>query len=246
MKRLTKKLLIAVTAAASATLFAPSAGYADIVFDPTNFVQAVEQVAQDIQLVEQFRQQIQNQLAMLKGWDFSELGGILQSMDEWQQVLGQPQGGYSTTDPGTPLNQNYPPDPSSYAGTSDASLAAMENQWNEEARHILVENRTVQNDTVLSLAPTAERIGQIVEHSNAAPGVTAAMQAGNEELATLIAQLQALQAQELTDARGEVERDARAQAEEAYAEAQCRAVRAGWDNPPPPRSGLADAFPLAR
>ena len=246
MKRFTKRLLISVTAAASAALFVPAVGYADIVFDPTNFAEAVAQVAQDIQLVEQFRQQVQNQLAMLKGWDFTQLGGILQSMGVWQQVLGQPDGGYSTADPGTPLNQDYPSDPGSYAGTTDASLQAMQTRWDQEARRILVQNRTVQNDTVRDMAPTAERMNQYVEHSNAASGITAAVQAGNEELATLVAQLQALQAQELTDARGEVERDARAQAEEAYAEAQCRAVRAGWDNPPPPTSGLADAFSLAR
>jgi hypothetical protein len=141
MKRFTKRLLVSVTAAASAALFVPAAGYADIVFDPTNFAEAVAQVAQDIQLVEQFRQQVQNQLAMLKGWDFTQLGGILQSMDVWQQVLGQPDGGYSITDPGTPLNQDYPSDPGSYAGTADASLQAMQARWDQEARRNLVENR---------------------------------------------------------------------------------------------------------
>lgn len=246
MTRLTQKILFSVTAAASAALFAPAAGYADIVFDPTNFVQAVEQVAQDIQLVEQFRQQIQNQRAMLKGWGFTELGGILQSMEVWQGVLGRPEGGYATPDPGTPLNRDYPPDPTAYTATTDASMQSMQARWDQESRRILIENRTIQNDTVLNLAPTADRIGQYVQHSNAVSGITAAMQAGNEELATLVAQLQGLQSQELTEARGEVEREARAQAEEAYAEAQCQAVRAGWNHPPPPTSSIADAFPLAR
>ena len=244
MTRLTQKTLLSVTA--SAALFAPAAGYADIVFDPTNFVQAVEQVAQDIQLVEQFRQQLQNQRAMLKGWGFTALGGILQSMEVWQGVLGRPEGGYSTPDPGTPLNKSYPPDPAAYANTTDASIQAMQTRWDQEARRILIENRTIQNDTVLNLAPTADRIGQYIEHSNAASGITAAMQAGNEALATLVAQLQGLEAQELTEARGDVEKEARAQAEEAYAEAQCQAVRAGWNHPPPPTSSLANAFPLAR
>jgi type IV secretory pathway VirB4 component len=169
----------------------------------------------------------------------------LQSMGVWQDVFGAADSGYSTTDPGIGLNQDYPADPGAYAGTSDSSLQVMQTRWDHEARRILIENRTVQNDTYRDLAPTAERMSQYVEHSNAASGVTAAMQAGNEELAMLVAQLQALQAQELTDARGEVERDARTQAEEAYAEAQCRAVRAGWDHPPPPTSVLLDAFPLA-
>jgi P-type conjugative transfer protein TrbJ len=243
MSRLKKKLIIA---AAAASLFAPAAGFADIVFDPANFVEAVAQVTEAVQLVEQFKQQVTNQLAMLKSLGFSQLGGILQSMDVWQQVFGQAGGAYSTTDPGTALDRQYPPDPGAYAGVSDSSIEAMQNRWDQEARQILIENRTVQNQTVLSLGPTAERINQYVEHSNSASGVTAVMQAGNEELATLVAQLQALQSQEVTDARGEVERDAKAQAEEAYAEQQRQAVRAGWANPAPPTLGLADAFALGR
>lgn len=243
MSRIRKKFIVA---AAAASLFAPATGFADIVFDPANFVEAVVQVTQAIQLVEQFKQQVTNQLAMLKSWDFTQLGGILQSMEVWQQVFGQAGGTYTTSDPGTALNQQYPSNPGTYAGISDGSIQAMQNRWDQEARYIFIENRTVQNQTYLSLAPTAERMAQYVEHSNTAPGVTAVLQAGNEELATLVAQLQALQAQEVTDARGEVERDARAQAEEAYAEQQRQAVRAGWNNPAPPSSRLADAFARGR
>jgi P-type conjugative transfer protein TrbJ len=243
MTRIKKTLILA---AAAAALVAPGAGRADVVFDPTNFVEAVEQVNQDIQLVEQLRQQVQNQLAMLKGWDFSQLGGILQSMAVWQQVFADSGGIYSSTDSGPALDQQYPDDPGAYANTSDAAIRRMQTGWDQEQRQILVENRTIQDQTYLNLEPTAQRIAQDLEHSDEAPGVTAAMQAGNEELAALIAQLQTLQAQELTDARGEVERDAREQAEEAYAQQQDNAVRAGWDNPPPPTSGLADAFALAR
>jgi conjugal transfer/entry exclusion protein len=71
------------------------------------------------------------------------------------------------------------------------------------------------------------------------------MQAGNEEVATLVAQLQTLQAQEITDARAEVERVARDQAEQAYAEQQRQAVRGDWNNPQQPASSMANAFPMA-
>jgi hypothetical protein len=71
------------------------------------------------------------------------------------------------------------------------------------------------------------------------------MQAGNEEVATLVAQLQALQAQEITDSRAEVERDAQAQAEQAYALQQQQAVRGDWANPAQPTSSVVDAFPAA-
>jgi conjugal transfer/entry exclusion protein len=97
----------------------------------------------------------------------------------------------------------------------------------------------------LNLQPTAQRIQSYVEHSNSASGATSAMQAGNEEVATLVAQLQALQAQEITDARGDVERDAKDQAEQAYAEQQRHAVRGDWTNPQQPSTTLANAFPTA-
>ena len=238
-----KKRLVVI--AATAALSIPAAAFADVVFDSTNFVEAVEQVAQEVQLVEQFRQQIQNQLAMLRNWGFTQLPGILQSMNVWQQVFGQAGTTYSSIDPATTLNNQYPSDPGSYANTSDAALATMRTGWDQEERNVLIENRTVQNDTYLDLQPTAQRIQAYIEKSNSAPGPTAATQAGNEELATLVAQLQSLQAQEITDARGDVERDAQDQAEQAYAEQQRQAVRGDWTNPKQPSRSLVDAFPTA-
>ena len=234
-------LIVAVTAA----LLVPTAAFADIVFDPTNFAEAVIQVADDAQMVDQLYQEIDNEVNMLKSWNYTQLPGILQSMNIWQQVFGQAGTTYSSTDPGTTLNNQYPSDPGSYANTSDADMASMRNGWDQEARNVLVENRTVQNQTYLNLQPTAQRIQAYVEHSNSASGATAAMQAGNEEVATLVAQLQTLQSQEITDARAETERAAQQQAEAAYGEQQRLSVRGGWDNPAAPSTSTADAFSLA-
>jgi P-type conjugative transfer protein TrbJ len=166
-------------------------------------------------------------------------------MNVWQQVFGQAGSTYTSTAPGSTLNSQYPSDPNSYANMTDASYQSMQTGWDQEERSVLIENRTVQNQTYLNLQPTAQRIQSYVEHSNSASGATSAMQAGNEEVATLVAQLQALQAQEITDARAEVERDAQAQAEQAYALQQQQAVRADWANPVQPTSSVVDAFPAA-
>ena len=242
MTRSKKRLLIV---AATAVLFVPAAAFADIVFDPTNFAEAVIQVADDAQMVDQLYQEIDNEVSMLKSWNFTQLPGILQSMNIWQQVFGQAGATYSSTDPGNTLNSQYPSDLTSYANISDAAIQSMRSGWDQEERSVLVENRTVQNETYLNLQPTAQRIQSYVEHSNSASGATSAMQAGNEEVATLVAQLQALQAQEITDARGDVERDAKDQAEQAYAEQQRQAVRGDWTNPQQPSTTLANAFPTA-
>ena len=242
MTRSKKRLFIV---AATAVLFVPAAAFADIVFDPTNFAEAVLQVADDVQMVDQLYQEVTNEVAMLKSWNFTQLPGILQSMNIWQQVFGQAGATYSSTDPGNTLNSQYPSDLTSYANISDTAIQSMRSGWDQEERSVLVENRTVQNETYLNLQPTAQRIQSYVEHSNSASGATSAMQAGNEEVATLVAQLQALQAQEITDARGDVERDAKDQAEQAYAEQQRQAVRGDWTNPQQPSTTLANAFPTA-
>jgi type IV secretion system protein TrbJ len=236
-----KRFLIVV---ATVALLVPTAAFADIVFDPTNFAEAVLQVADDVQMVDQLYQEVTNEVAMVKSWNFTQLPGILQSMNIWQQVFGQGTT-YSSTDPGSTLNSQYPSDSSNYANMTDANYQSMQNGWDQEERNVLIENRTVQNQTYLNLQPTADRIQSYVQHSNSASGATSAMQAGNEEVATLVAQIQTLQAQEITDARGEVEQDAQDQAEQAYAEQQRQAVRGDWDNPQQPSTSLVNAFPMA-
>ena len=242
MTRLKKRILIA---GAAVILVLPAATFADIVFDPTNFAEAVLQVADDVQMVDQLYQEVTNEVAMLKSWNFTQLPGILQSMNVWQQVFGQAGSTYTSIDPGSTLNSQYPSDPNNYANMTDANYQSMQTGWDQEERSVLIENRTVQNQTYLNLQPTAQRIQSYVEHSNSASGATSAMQAGNEEVATLVAQLQALQAQEITDARAEVQRDAQAQAEQAYALQQQQAVRGDWANPAQPTSSVVDAFPAA-
>src|ERR1700683_5355886 len=118
MNRLKKRLMVG----AAAILLVPTGALAtQIVFDPTNFTQTVEQVSQDIQLVTEFRQEVQNQLAMLQNWGYSQLAGILQSMNTFQQVFTQAGTIYVSTDPGVALNQEFPSSPSSYASVSDSS-----------------------------------------------------------------------------------------------------------------------------
>ena len=242
MTRSKKRILIV---AATTLLFLPVAARADIVFDPTNFVEAVLEVADDVEMVDQLYQEVTNGVAMVKSWNFTQLPGLLQNMNVWQQLFGQAGTIYTSTDPGNSLNSQYPSDPTSYASMTDASYQSMQSGWDQEERNVLIENRTVQNQTYLNLQPTAQRIQSYVEHSNSASGATAAMQAGNEEVATLVAQIQTLQAQEITDARAEVERNARNQAEQAYADQQRQAVRSDWNNPQQPTRSMVKAFPMA-
>ena len=244
MKSKQRRWIVAGGMAALAAL--PTRGYAvEIVFDPANYAKIIEQVQQDIQMVRQLEAQVQNQLKMLQRWDYSQLRDILRSMGQWEQVFGSAGDTYAGDDPGAGLDEQFPPEPQAYEDKTDADMQELRDGWERQQRDVLVENRTVQNRVAQDLAPTADRIQRYVEKSNAAPGVTAAVQAGNEELATVVAQVQAMQALEITDARGEVERAAQEQAEDAYAADQRAKVRRGWDSPPSPTTGLVNPFPLA-
>ena len=126
---------------------------------------------------------------------------------------------YTNTNPGARLDQQFP----TTFDTGDLAanrVESLRDQWLASQRTVLVENRRVQNAVYGDLAATQTRVTRYVQRSNAAPGMTAAVQANNELTATLIGQVQALQTLEITRARAEVEADARRQSEEEFARRQ--------------------------
>ncbi len=234
-----KTLLLGAAALIAARPLAARA--TQIVFDPTSYANAIQQLEQEVQMVNSLEQQIQNQLKELQGWGFSQLGAITQSMDRWQSALSAQT--YGSTDPANQLNAQYPDAPAAYAGTRDAQIQQQDDSDDQEQRNDLIENRDVQNQVVQDLQPTADRMAEYVQKSNGAPGPTAAMQAGNEELATVAAQAQALQALEIADAHADADEQARLQAEDAYATEQGRLVIQRGDTQA--TNAVPDPFPLA-
>jgi len=202
-----------------------------VVIDPTNLASNLQQVAQDVQLLAQMEQQVQNQLRMLERWNFTHLDQILAEMTRLDGIFEDAGSIYEDRDAEGALERQYP---TSYGDDARQQHEALEPQWEQRHRDVLVENRRMQNEIAQNVESVRERVAEYVEHSNAAPGVTAAMQAGNEVAATLTAQLQALQALEVTEARAESEQYAREQSEDAYA-AQRRAwVMRDWQAPADP------------
>jgi P-type conjugative transfer protein TrbJ len=205
-------VVVAVTLAIATR--AGAGGYP--VFDASNVAQAIKQVQNGLQQIEQLRTQIQNQEKMLQGWQFTRIDGTLRRFDAVRGELDRTGSIYRQLDPRRALDQSYPT-------TFDAQLFStgstdpIRDQWVARERSTLEENRRVQNAVYADLAPTRQRVGEYVDRSNAAPGMTAAVQANNELTATLIQQVQALQTLEITRARAEVESEARRQSEEEYA-----------------------------
>jgi P-type conjugative transfer protein TrbJ len=207
----------------------------NIVFDPTALVENIEQVAQGVELLSRMEQQLQNQLRMLQNWQFSRLDQIVAQLAALEDIFRDAGATYEDPDAAPALNQQYP---TTYGDDARQQMTSLQPQWEQRRRDALVENRQMQNQVAQELEPTHQRVAEYVARSNAAPGVTAAIQAGNELTATLAGQIQAIEALEVTAARAEAEQEAREQSEEAYGRERQAWVMRDWVSP-----GSATAVP---
>jgi len=198
----------------------PTVRAAEIVFDPTNFGINVEQVLHHLEVIARLEEQIRNQFRMLENWRFTRLDELLVSMQSIRQVIDEA-GALN-------LAQRYPILPRAYAQRDAEAMQALKRQWLESQRQALIHAQALQNRTVSEMPGTRRRIGEYVERSNSAPGQTAVLQANNETLATLTAQLQNLQALDITQTRVELEEEAHRQAQAAFRRQRRSALMKDW------------------
>lgn len=198
-----------LAAAPTASAFSPI-----IVTDPGNIAVNVEQLLQHLQLIRRVEAQIRNQLLMLENWEFTRLEAILAEMDRMTEVLEQARV-YDADDPGQRIELVYPIDERALDQAGAQPLNTVRAQWTRQHREALVQARAIQNRAYASMPRTAERIAEYLEQSAQSPGPTAAVQAGNELVATLVGQVQTLESLEITANREALEREAARQAEEA-------------------------------
>lgn len=210
----------AVVVLLSLAWFCPPSRAADIVFDPTNFGVNVEQVLHHLQVIARLEQQIRNQFRMLENWQFTRLDELLASM-QLIRVSMHEAGALE-------LTSRYPIAPREYAKRDGQAMRDLQRQWLESQRVALIHAQTLQNRAVSEIPATQLRIGEYVERSNAAPGQTAVLQASNETLATLAAQLQTLQSLDISQTRIELEEDAHRQAQAAFQRQRRSALMKDW------------------
>jgi len=108
------------------------------------------------------------------------------------------------------------------------AVEALRRQWLESQRAGVLHSQDVQNRTSVEMPGTQARVGEYVRRSNSAPGQTAVLQASNETLATLTAQMQNLQALEIAQTRTELEADAHRQAQAAFHRQRRDALMHDW------------------
>jgi conjugal transfer/entry exclusion protein len=227
VKQRTAILLLAAATASALPAIAPAQV---TVFDPFNYKVNKEQVRRHWQVIERLDKQIENQLLILENWEFTRLAPMLEAMRFVRAPLDDAAEIFADTDLNGALEAQYPIDPDAYAHRDATDMVELRRAWLASQRASVALARTVQNRVYSEMEPTQTRVDEYVVQSNAAPGPTAATQAGNEIIATLIAQLQAVHAREIADTRAELEREAQAQAEEAFARQRREHLMRDWNH----------------
>lgn len=212
----------------------------EIVFDPTNFGVNVEQVVHHLEMIARLEAQIRNQYRMLENWRFTRLDELLGSLQAIRGAL----------DDAGPLElaRRYPIAPNEYARLDAEAMDTMSRQWLESQRETLVHAQTLQNRTVAEIPDTQRRVSEYVQRANDAPGQTAVLQASNETLATLAAQLLTLQALEVAQTRVELEEDAHRQALLTFRRQRRSALMKDWpvaSEAPRPETAVRSAFAVS-
>ena len=216
--------------AVAAGMFLTNVASAQVtVFDPFNYEVNKDQVRKHREVIERLDKQIENQLLILENWAFTRLAPMLEAMRFVRAPLDDAAEIFADTDLNGALEAQYPIDPDAYADRDATDMAELRRAWLASQRASVALARTVQNRVYSEMEPTQTRIDEYVAQSNEAPGPTAATQAGNEIIATLIAQLQAIHAREIADTRAELEREAQAQAEEAFARQRREHLMRDWN-----------------
>ena len=209
---------LAITSAAVALavcgLAPPPAAHAQMaVIDVKSILQAQKQVAQGLQQIQQLEAQLTNQAQMLQKLETDITGPIAQITSQATGILQQAQGiGYGAQNVAQQYAALYPSSmPGASLATTQASLAS----WRQNNALALQQAMQMQNQIAQGQPTTTSQVASAVGASQGAAGQTSAIQATNQLLATVTAQLTQLQSLLITQARAEQTLAAQAQASQA-------------------------------
>ena len=179
------------------------------VIDVKAILQAEQQVSNSLTQIQRLESQLSNQALMLQKMQTDVTGPIAQITSQATGILQQAQGiGYGA--------QQYASlYPSTMPGASLATTQASLGTWRQNNALALQQALQMQNQIAQGQPITSAQVARAVSASQGAPGQTAAIQATNQLLATVSAQLTQLQNLLITQARAEQTLSAQSQASQA-------------------------------
>jgi P-type conjugative transfer protein TrbJ len=225
-----RSILFSAALAASLLLVAqPPAAQAQVaVIDLKAILQAEQQVSQGLTQIQRLESQLSNQAAMLQHLQTDITGPIAQITGQATAILQQAQGiGYGAQNVAQQYASLYPTTmPGATLASTQASLAT----WRQNNALALQDALRMQNQIAQGQPTTSAQVASAVTASQGAAGQTAAIQASNQLLATVSAQLTQLQNLLITQARAEQTLAAQAAASQAAGAADSQRF---WATTPP-------------
>ena len=210
-----RKVLSAASTLLVLTLAAtpPPAQAQMAVVDVKAILQAEPQVSNELTQIQRLESQLTNQAAMLQKLQTDVTGPITQIASQATGILQQAQGiGYGAQNIAGQYASLYPQTmPGASLATTQASLAS----WRNNNALAIQQALAMQNLIAQGQPTTTSQVQAAVSASQGAAGQTSAIQATNQLLATVSAQLTQLQNLLITQARAEQVLAAQAQASQA-------------------------------
>jgi type IV secretion system protein TrbJ len=223
--------LMLATAAPIALPLAHAQGM--VVHDPANVAQNVLQAARALQQVNNQITQIEQQVRMLRSLDLQLAPEVTHTISAARELFGQAQAiRYNLGTIATEIRTLYPDD---YRSLNLEDMLRRSDAWVAESRASVERLVAQQARAAQGLNRTETQINRALTASGAAEGQTSAIQASNQMLGVLSAQLAEMQALQIAQSRAlaaeRLERNAR---EERALEIQRRAFPTTRAAPPPP------------
>jgi P-type conjugative transfer protein TrbJ len=242
----TLRLKCAAGALAFAAFTAAStSANAMVVYDPAAVAQAIKQVAQGVQEISHLKAQVAAQVNMLKSLK-DNYASILPSMNsDLASILSSASGiGYGASDVQTLLDSVYPDAPK-IAGLSPTDLANALQTWHDTTNQSLQTALQTQQKIAQQQPLMQSAVASALGASQSASGQTSAIQATNQLLATVSAQLTQLQAILTTQARAVELAQQQQQADAATGlTSSDQAIASFHDPAPPPVEAITDTSSL--
>ena len=177
--------------------------------------QSLTQIENQITQIQRLESQLTNQAAMLQKMETDITGPIQSIASQATGILQQAQGlGYNAENIGTQFESLYKPSFTGGGNTLTATQTSLAS-WQAQNTAAIQAAMAMQNSIAQGQPTTTSQVQAAVAASQGAPGQTAAIQATNQLLATVSAQLTQLQNIMITQARAEQTLAAQAQASQA-------------------------------
>jgi P-type conjugative transfer protein TrbJ len=185
-----KRIVAIVTVAAiTGAAFAPApARAATWATEPTQ--QLV--LAKEIEVVVNTVRQLEQGARMISGLSMNSVGDVLRGMQQVRAMLGTLNPAIESITGSDELFRRCWPE-EYQKGMSQRDLSRKIQEWRRLAEAVMQESWRVEAAAVAEQEATAHRVGGLVAASQAAPGQTSAIQAGNQMLASLSGQLANMQ-----------------------------------------------------